>query len=210
MVCFFISTNTDNYDANVPSKHCENGTWLVKPSCLNRGRGIEIFHNKEDIVKFIASKPMFTKWVVQKYIERPLLYKGRKFDIRVWAVFNHMNEVFFYRKGYIRLSSEAYSLSNQNNYVHLTNNWLQQHGDKYGLHEVGNTIGYEDLQKFLDEEYPDQHINIYKHFIPRIKDLILDSYFSIKDDLKSCKRKSSFEFFGYDFLIDEDFRVSLR
>lgn len=71
----------------------------------------------------------------------------------------------------------------------------------------GNTIGYEDLQKYLDEEYPEKEIEIYKHFIPRIKDLILDTFFSIKDDLKSCKRKSSFEFFGYDFLIDEDFRV---
>lgn len=119
-----------------------------------------------------------------------------------------MNEVFFYKKGYVRLSSDDYDLKNPNNYVHLTNNCLQQHGEKYGLHETGNTIGYEDLQKFLDEEYPDRHIDIYKHFIPRIKDLILDTFFSIKDDLNKFKRKSSFEFFGYDFLIDEDFRVS--
>ena len=111
-------------------------------------------------------------------------------------------------KGYVRLSSEEYDLDNQNNYVHLTNNCLQQHGEKYGQHEDGNTIGYEDLQKFLDEEYPDKNISIEEHFLPRIKDLILDTFFSIKDDLKSCRRKSSFEFFGYDFLIDEDFRVS--
>lgn len=81
-------------------------------------------------------------------------------------------------------------------------------GDNYGQHEVGNTIGYEELQKYLDEEHKEEGINVHTHFIPRIKDLILDSFFSIKEDLKSCKRKSSFEFFGYDFLIDEDFRVS--
>lgn len=73
---------------------------------------------------------------------------------------------------------------------------------------IGNTIGYEDLQKYLDEQYPDLGVDVYKHFIPRIKDLILDTFLSIKNDLKACKRKSSFEFFGYDFLIDEDFRVS--
>jgi hypothetical protein len=111
-------------------------------------------------------------------------------------------------KGYVRLSSENYDLSNQNNYVHLTNNCLQQNGDKYGIHEEGNTIGYEDLQAYLDEDYPDLKVDVVKHFIPRIKDIILDSIFAIKDDLKSSKRKSSFEFFGYDFLVDEDFRVS--
>lgn len=152
---------------------------------MNRGRGIEIFHSKEDILKFISSKQLFTKWVVQKYIERPLLYKGRKFDLRVWAVFNYTGEVFFYKKGYVRLSSENYDLDDKNNYVHLTNNCLQQHGDKYGAHEVGNTIGYEDLQKFLDETYPDCNVSVEQHFIPRIKDLILDTFFCIKDDLKS-------------------------
>ena len=87
----------ENYDTFVPGKHCTNGTWLVKPSCMNRGRGIEIFHSKEQIIKFISSKPLFSKWVVQKYIERPLLYRGRKFDLRVWAIVNHMNEVFIYK-----------------------------------------------------------------------------------------------------------------
>lgn len=76
------------------------------------------------------------------------------------------------------------------------------------IFDIGNTIGYEDLQKYLDEQYPDLKVDVYKHFIPRIKDLILDTFLSIKDDLKACRRKSSFEFFGYDFLIDEDFRVS--
>jgi tubulin--tyrosine ligase len=64
---------------------------------MNRGKGIEIFHNKEDIIKFITEKQMFSKWVVQKYIERPLLYRGRKFDFRVWAAVNHLGEVFFYK-----------------------------------------------------------------------------------------------------------------
>lgn len=109
-------------DVHILSKHCQKGTWLVKPSCMNRGKGIEIFHNKEDILKFLSTRPVMSKWVVQKYIERPLLYKGRKFDLRVWAFVNHMNEVFFYKKGYVRLSSESYDLANENNYVHLTNN----------------------------------------------------------------------------------------
>ena len=73
------------------------------------------------MIKFIDSRPAGTLCVVQKYIERPLLYKGRKFDIRIWTVATAKNEVYFYKKGYLRTSSSAYTLENQNYFVHLTN-----------------------------------------------------------------------------------------
>lgn len=71
-----------------------------------------------------------------------MLFKGRKFDIRVWALFTAKHEVFMYKHGYLRTSSDDYSLNNGNNYVHLTNNCLQKYGDKYGVHEEGNTVGF--------------------------------------------------------------------
>ena len=43
----------------------------------------------------------------------------------------------------------------------------------------------------------------------RIKDLIIDTFLSVKNQLNPNKRKHCFELFGYDFLIDEDFRVWL-
>jgi hypothetical protein len=43
----------------------------------------------------------------------------------------------------------------------------------------------------------------------RIKDLIIDTILSVKSQLNPNKRKDCFELFGYDFLIDEDFRVWL-
>jgi hypothetical protein len=49
------------------------------------------------MMKFIDSRPVGTLCVVQKYIERPLLYKGRKFDIRIWTVATAKNEVYFYK-----------------------------------------------------------------------------------------------------------------
>jgi len=38
-------------------------------------------------------------WLVQKYIERPLLIRNRKFDIRMYALFRYPFDVFFYRDG---------------------------------------------------------------------------------------------------------------
>ena len=45
--------------------------------------------------------------------------------------------------------------------------------------------------------------------MPRIKDLIIDTILSVKHQLNPNKRKHCFELFGYDFLIDEDFRIWL-
>lgn len=48
------------------------------------------------------------------------------------------------------------------------------------MHEDGNTISYEAFQDFLDEEYPEHKINVKEHFIPRMKDLIIDSIMAVK------------------------------
>ena len=45
--------------------------------------------------------------------------------------------------------------------------------------------------------------------MPRMKDLIIDSMNSVRTQLNPNKRKNIFEIFGYDFLIDEDFRLWL-
>ena len=52
-------------------------------------------------------------------------------------------------------------------------------------------------------------MNVENHFIPRMKDLIIDSLRASKYTLNPYKRKFCFELFGYDFLIDEDFRLWL-
>ena len=52
-------------------------------------------------------------------------------------------------------------------------------------------------------------IIIERDFIPRIKDIVIDSFCAVKSLVNPNNRKNHFEFFGYDFMIDEDFRVWL-
>ena len=57
--------------------------------------------------------------------------------------------------------------------------------------------------------YPQYNLIIDEHFMPRIKDIIIDSFLSVRYKMNPNKRKHCFELFGFDFLLDEDFRLWL-
>lgn len=78
-------------------------------------------------------------FVLQKYIEKPLLLDDRKFDIRVWAMINMIDtsapKCYVFREGYIRMSGHKFTLTQDsidNMLIHLTNNAVQQYDQHYG------------------------------------------------------------------------------
>lgn len=184
--------------------------WVVKPAALNQGRGIEVFRKMKDIVDFIYNKDQKESfWVVQKYIEKPFLYKDRKFDFRIWAVVTEDFRIYVYREGYVRTSSTLYDLNNQNNFVHLTNQCLQIKDDAYGTYEEGNTLSFQQLQEYIDQQFGKYGLTIQEHLMPRVKDIMIDSFLSVRRKMNPNNRKNMFELFGFDFLLDEDFRLWL-
>ena len=72
-------------------------------------------------------------FIIQKYIEKPMLIEGRKFDIRVWALLTQNLEVFVFEEAYLRFSSQPYSTKDNhtNPFVHLTNNSVQKYSETY-------------------------------------------------------------------------------
>ena len=198
------------YNEQIPAKHCRQNMWLIKPAAENQGRGIEIFKNNiAEMKRFLTSKSTNTYWIIQKYIERPLLYQQRKFDIRMWAIITSKQDMFIYKPGYIRTSSNEYNTESRLNYVHLTNNCLQQFGNKYGQFEDGNTVSFNRFINYLKEQFPNLNIDFERDMLNRMKDLMIDTYLATKKELNPNKRENCFELLGYDFLIDEDFRVWL-
>jgi len=66
----------------------------MKPVDKSKGIGIEVKHNLNAILKAVTTNN--ERYIIQKYIERPLLYKQRKFDIRVWVLLVNTNPIVAY------------------------------------------------------------------------------------------------------------------
>ena len=128
----------------------EKNVWIVKPGeNTNRGVGITICENLKEIEQILTEdtvqhngKPK--TFIVQKYIEKPLLYQRRKFDIRCFILITSINGIqkgYWYQDGYIRTSSSEFSLENLGNkQIHLTNDAVQKKSEEYGKHESGNKV----------------------------------------------------------------------
>jgi hypothetical protein len=112
-------------------------------------------------------------FVIQKYMEVPLLIDRRKFDIRVWVLVTQEGRAYFFKEGYIRTSSEEYNLLANDitkDSIHLTNNAVQKNMENYGKYEEGNILAFSHLQKSLDQSLgPSAHDYVATSMVPQIK-----------------------------------------
>ena len=114
-----------------------------------------------------------TSFIIQKYIEAPLLIDQRKFDIRVWVLVTHTSKVYVFREGYVRTSSTEYTLDQDSILrpeVHLTNNAIQSQFDDYGKFESGNQLSFDEFDTYMAAQGEADFV--YGKLVPDIKKLI--------------------------------------
>ena len=61
----------------------------------------------------------------------------------------------------------------------------------------------------MDETLPDKHIDVHKNLKQQMKDIVIMSMQAVRKKLNAEGRNYCFEIFGYDFIIDELFKVWL-
>ena len=135
-------------DYDYTGKAYGRNVWIVKPGeNSNRGNGIQVYKKFADIQRMVGSSGYpgaKHTYIVQKYIERPLLIHRRKFDIRCFTLMTAVNgflKGYFYQEGYLRTSSKVFTLNNlQSKVVHLTNEAVQKKYDDFGKFEPGNKV----------------------------------------------------------------------
>ena len=142
--------------------------------------------------------------IIQKYIEKPLCYKGRKCDMRLWILLTWDFNVYLFKEGHFKASSVPYDVNSQNSYVHLTNYSVQKYSQDFAKFETGNEISFTDFEISIENK-----INVKRDLIPKIKEIILNTMKCVKNKINRCDRRLCFEIFGYDFMFDIDYKPYL-
>lgn len=88
--------------------------WIMKPVASSRGRGIRLV-NKWTQIAQERSKHM----IVQRYLSKPKLINGVKFDLRLYVLISSFDplRIYLYSKGSLKIILSIYFLK-----VNLNNN----------------------------------------------------------------------------------------
>ena len=241
----YCEINNSHYDGK--------NLWIVKAPNLNRGRGVKIFNNYNDIISYIKKitegkiteselydikdnetnnnsdkqeknvneiineneyenkdEPDYiyqsSKIIIQKYIEKPFLYKGRKCDIRIWVLISHKMKVYIFKEGHLKASSVNYNKDDFDSFIHITNYSLQKYNKSFAKYEKGNEISFQTFQNFINENNP---FNFREEIFPKFTEIVKLTALSVKNKINMNNSNYCFEIFGYDFMMDEEKNVYL-
>lgn len=115
-------------------------TVIVKPNEGSQGDGITLAQRARDLPAHMRGEA-----VAQRYVPRPLLVGGVKFDIRLYVLVTSVSPLraYIHRTALARLATEAYTEPDPSNltkvYQHLTNYTLNKMSAKFEQSAEGDT-----------------------------------------------------------------------
>ncbi|CAD8149473.1 unnamed protein product [Paramecium octaurelia] len=170
--------------------------------------GIKENVDPEQQLKYDDINPMS---IIQKYIEKPLLLDGRKFDIRCYALIAQVKPyTVLFHHGYARLSIFEYTLDDieneQNKIIHLTNNAIQKTHPTYKEKKESSIWTMDHLEQYLQDFYHYQ-VDQIKSIREQIKQISHRIFKAGQKKIQAGGQKGEFELFGLDFIIDANLKV---
>ena len=192
-------------------KNHAGAVWIMKPIGGAQGKGIFLFNKLSQITdwkkdhRWKADGPQAETYVVQKYIENPLLIGGKKFDLRLYALVTSYSplQVYIYRGGFARFSSFRYNSNVKNigdSYVHLTNASVQKTAPGFDK-TAGCKWALRNLKLYLIGKYgPARTDQLFRE----IEEVVIYSLLAVQKVM--INDKHCFEMYGYDVMIDDNLK----
>ncbi|XP_026821173.1 tubulin glycylase 3A-like [Rhopalosiphum maidis] len=203
--CKYLLENVKKY---CPQHYIDGitNTWIIKPSSNCSGHGIMLSRDLHSIKRKIAEAGVLkNNYILQKYIERPLLVNTCKIDLRQWFLVTNMSPVvvWMYKEGYVRFCANSFSMLSMHESIHLSNVRLQMKYRKFRNPLVPDECmwDYRELQDYLrniGQEYVWDEL-----IFPGMGESIY-AVLKAATDI-SFYRDKTFQLFGADFLITENF-----
>ena len=193
-------------------------TYILKPDSGCQGKGISLVQTVQDARA--ALEGLETENVVaQKYLTKPLLIDGYKFDLRIYILVVSCDplRMFMFKQGLVRFCTEKYEAPKAANLdvscMHLTNYAVNKRNDKFVFNQSGNADDGEGSKWSLEalREWMDSNGQSYEDMMSGVADLAIKTVISIQPLLAHNYRSvlpedndgfSCFEILGLDVLID--------
>lgn len=188
-------------------------TFIVKPDNGCQGKGIFLVRDVEKVPVDFS-----TTYVAQRYLHKPFLLDGFKFDLRLYVLVVGCDplRIFLHRRGLARLASEQYVEPTAKNLsqpmVHLTNYAINKLNPNFEENTNpddaldGHKRSWEAVHEHLRKEGFDVDT-----LLEQIEDLIIKTLIAVQPSLShfyhSCQPEDKenamcFEVLGFDVMLD--------
>ncbi|XP_036885062.1 LOW QUALITY PROTEIN: tubulin polyglutamylase TTLL4 [Sturnira hondurensis] len=200
-------------DAKLLRKAWESSSrqkWIVKPPASARGIGIQVIHKWSQLPK---RRPL----LVQRYLHKPYLISGSKFDLRIYVYVTSYDplRIYLFSDGLVRFASCKYSPSMKslsNKFMHLTNYSVNKKNTEYQANADETACqGHKWALKALWNYLSQKGVNS-DAIWEKIKDVVVKTIISsepyVTSLLKMYVRRpySCHELFGFDIMLDENLK----
>ncbi|KAL7754016.1 putative tubulin polyglutamylase ttll9 [Sorochytrium milnesiophthora] len=198
-------------------KRNPKSVWIMKPVGRAQGRGIFLINKVSQVSGWKRDPKPAARlengeqpegpeaYIVQRYIERPYLIGGKKFDIRLYALVTSWNplRVYVHRHAFCRFSNSQFSMDAKdisNLYIHATNVAVQKTSPHYDSSKGCKWL-IRNLKMYLASKHGQEPVRTLFNSMEEIMVRALLSVQKIMINDRHC-----FELYGYDILIDQDLK----
>ncbi|XP_016052304.1 PREDICTED: tubulin polyglutamylase TTLL4 isoform X1 [Miniopterus natalensis] len=200
-------------DAKLLRKAWESSSrqkWIVKPPASARGIGIQVIYKWSQLPK---RRPL----LVQRYLHKPYLISGSKFDLRIYVYVTSYDplRIYLFSDGLVRFASCKYSPSMKslgNKFMHLTNYSVNKKNAEYQANAdetacQGHKWALKALWNYLNQKGVNSDA-----IWEKIKDAVVKTIISSEPYVTSLLKMyvqrpySCHELFGFDIMLDENLK----